>query len=651
MRARGKIIGILAGAVLALAGLLAPAAQAEWLPPVDISEVGAHISTPDVALDSEGNATAVWTRWNGSASVVETSFRPAGQAWGAPETLAEATSPQVVVDHNGNWTVDWERGVGSNVVIETSSRAPGGSWSEPVEVTEFAQGFDPEPFLAVDGEGSNTIVWVQEETVMSSFRVFLGEWGEPIPLSEGESFTPQTAMDGRGDATAVWMHYDGSHYVVESAYRPEQGEWGEATLVSEPGEEGGNPHVAISYGAGGNGNSVVVWQGEDEGEERLRASYRPYGGEWGEAADVSAPGEEVESPRAAVDPDGDALAVWAGNTGELGGNDIVHAAYLPFGEEWEEPVALSAGGGNGFPNDVVFDTHGNASVIWQRWDGTTNLVQTAYRPAGEEWEPAVDLSEEGKMAMDSQIVLDAPGSSTAADGDATAIWTSESEVECEAGELSPCHSDVVQAAGFDPDGLPAVAVEAPVEAAVGEEVEVSTPTEGLYSPTIDFGDGEEVAGATAMHVYDAPGEYELTAAGAEELGYRVSAQRTIKIVPGELGEEEGPTEEEPAGEETGKGGGPGSGGGQGSGDNPASGGSGGSASTTVPPPAQGQPPATGADCTAAQAARAKAAKALKRAKLKLAHAAGPAAHRRLAAAKRHRDAALQRAEARLVAAC
>jgi len=626
---------MLVGALLCTAALLAPAAQAEWLPPVDISEASESIATPDVALDSEGNATAVWTRWNGTANVVETSFRPAGQSWETPETLAEATSPQVVVDRNGNWTVDWERSAGSDVVIETTSRAPSGSWSEPVEVSEFAQGFDPEPFLAVDWEGNNTIVWVQEETVMSSFRGFLGEWGKPIPLSEGKSFTPQAAMDGRGDATAVWMHYDGSHDVVESSYRPEQGEWGEATVVSAPGEEGGNPHVAISGGVVGNGNSLVVWQGEDEGEERLRAAYRLHGGEWGEPADASAPGEEVESPQAAIDLDGNALAAWSGNTGELGASDIVHAAYMPLGEEWEEPVALSADGGNGFPNDAVFDSHGNASVIWERWDGTTNLVQAAYRPAAEEWEAPVDLSEEGKQAMDAHIVLDAPGSSTAADGDATATWTSSEEVSCESSKSEPCWSYVVQAAGYDADGLPAVELEAPLEATVGEEVEVSTPTAGLYSPTIDFGDGEEVAGTTAAHVYDAPGEYQLTAAGAEELGYRVSAQRTIKVLPGGPGE--GPGSEEKEKEDS-----PGDKGGTGSG--------GGGSSGNAPPAQAPLPPAADA-CAAAQAGRAKAVAALKRARLKLARATGPKAHRRLAAAKRHRVAALRRAETRLTAAC
>ena len=358
-----------------------------------------------MALDSEGNATAVWDRWNGSHTVVESAFRPAGQTWGAPEDLSEpelagefppgahdADAPQVVVDRNGNLTVIWERNAWPKTIIQSVSRAPDGAWTEPVDIGEMNQAANSEPWLAVDWEGNNTAVWKQGEVIMSSFRPFAGEWQEPVPLSEGESFTTQAAMDARGDATAVWMHYDGSHYVVESAYRPEQGEWEAATRVSQPGEEAGNPHVAIDA----KGDALVVWTGQYGDQERLRAAYRSTGGSWSEPVDVSSDGEQIESPRAAVDPDGNAIAVWSGGGTEVGGWDTVHAAYKPVGEEWEEPVELSSAGGNGFPTDVVFDTGGDAAVVWQRWDGVTNLIQAAYKPAGEEWEPAVDLSEEGQ---------------------------------------------------------------------------------------------------------------------------------------------------------------------------------------------------------------------------------------------------------------
>jgi hypothetical protein len=637
MRLRLGRLAALFALVACAAMLLAPFAQAEWLPPVDISESGEHAGVPHLALDSEGNATAVWDRWDGTATVVETAFRPAGSPWGAPEVLSppDSQSAQVVVDRNGVLTAAWERRTGVNMIaIESVSRMPGQSWAAPVEVAEFEQGSHPEPWLAVDWEGNNTVVWKQGEVVMSSFRTFLASWGEPIPLSPGESFTPETAMDGRGDATAVWMHNDVSDYVVESAYRPEQGEWEEAELVSEPGEEGGNPQVAVD----GQGDSLVVWRGEDEGEEFVRAAYRPAGGSWSEPVDVSAPGDHVQSLQAAVDPEGNAIVTWSGNRYSEGEYDTVRAAYRPVGGEWEEPVDLSETGGNGFPSDVVFDQSGNAAIVWERWDGVTNLVQAAYKPVAEDWEEPVDLSEEGKQGMDAAIVLDAPGSADVADGDATAIWISADETPCpeEGFAEPPCHTYVVQAAGYDPDGLPEVEVEAPAEGEVGEPIEVSTPTEGLYSPQIEFGDGTEVAGTEATHVYDEPGTYLVKAAGAEELGYRAVAQRTITIV----GEGDGGGGEEENGEpESGGGGGGSQEGGTKVADPPA------------PPVTPGVPPGPTQACLTAAAARDAAAARVHRLRPKLASAVGAKARRRLAAAMRKREAALRRARARVASAC
>lgn len=634
MRSRAGWLATFCVLAVAAAVLLAPAAQAEWLPPVEISESATNAGSPGVALDSAGNATAVWDRWDGSATVVETAYRPAGSGWGEPEVLSppDSMAPKVVVDRNGVLTVAWERRTSVNhFAIESVSRHPGLEWTEPVEVTEFEQGANPDAWLAVDGEGNNTVVWRQGETVMSSFRVFANSWGEPIPLSPDESFTPQTAMDMRGDATAVWMHYDGGVPVVESAYRPEQGEWGEPLPVSAPGEAGGNPQVAID----GDGDSLVVWRGEYEGEEFVRAAYRPAEGSWSAPVNVSNEGEQVVALRAAVDPEGNAIVAWSGSFGKEGEYDVVHTAYKPVGEGWEEPVGLSEEGADGYVSDVVFNQSGNAAILWLRWDGVTWSVDAAYRPKGEEWEEPVQLSEEGRDGTNPVIVLDAPGSATAADGDATAVWVSADPVECPGGEkMEPCNTYVVQAAGYDPDGLPEPEIEAPEEGEVGEEIEISTPTEGLFSPEIDFGDGEKAAGTEAVHVYDEPGTYLVKAAGAEELGYFGVGEHTLKIV----GEGEGEPEEEAEPE-----GDPGTGGGTGGG------------TTQGDPSPQARPagPPAGASqaCLEAQAIRDAAVARLRKAEAKLSRAEGSKARQRLVAAKRKRQAGVRRARARFAGAC
>lgn len=534
---------------------LGPVAQAGWLPPVDISEAGRPIGSPNVVLDSQGNATAVWDRWisdSWSGTVVESAYRPAGEGWQAPVTISgpedegapganNAISPQVVVDRNGNVTVIWERYTGTSIVLQSVDRPEGGDWTEPVDIGEVSLGSAPEPWIATDWEGNETAVWKDDETIVSSFRPFAGEWETPIPLASGYNWVPRAAMDARGDATVVWMHFDGSRYVIEGAYRPEGGEWESPTLVSQPKEAGGNPYVAIDA----EGDALVAWRsapgkGESEGDEAVRAAYRPAGGSWGSPVSVSSPGEEVQSLRDAVDPDGNALVAWTGSEGKAGEYDIAKAAYRPAGGSWEAPVPLSEDGGNAYPLDLVFDTSGNAALAWERDNGTDNVVQAAYRPAEGDWEAATDLSEEGTDAMDASLVLDAPGDEAAADGDATAVWRTVETVPCEISSVG-CPSVTVQAAGFDAVAPPAERIEVPESGTVGEPVEVSIPPEDIWSPEFDFGDGAKVAATSATHVYEEKGEFEVSFASTNVLGYPTVAHRTIEIVPAaEMPEGESP---------------------------------------------------------------------------------------------------------------
>jgi hypothetical protein len=642
------LIGRGLGIAAIVCAVFAPAAQAGWLPPVSISEAGEHVGGPHVVLDSEGNATAVWDRWNGTDTVVETAYRPAGEEWGSPMDLSEpefggelvagandAGSPQIAVDGKGDVTVVWERYGWPTMTLQSVDRPAGGSWTSPADIAEMPLASAPEPWIAVDEAGNAFAVWKQGEVIRSAFRPVGDAWEAPEPISSDESYVPKAAVDAAGDATAVWMHYDGGDYVVESAYRPAGGNWESPTLVSEPGESAGNPHVAIDAA----GVTLVVWRGEDSGEEFVRAAERPAGDAWTAPADVSSPGERVESLRDAVDPDGNAIAVWSGDTGASGGYGIARAAYRPVGGAWETPTELSADVGSSYPSDVVFDSSGNAAVVWQRWDGVTNLVQASYRPAGGAWESSVDLSAEGELGMDSVVVLDAPGDATAADGDATAIWVDGEHVPC--GDIEPpCYSYEVQAAGYDPDGAPAVEVQAALTGFVGEPIEISTPTGGLYSPLIEFGDGGTVAATQASHVYDEEGEYEVTVGGAEELGYRSSASRTITIGPAGSGPDPGSPEPGPD---------PEPGPGPDSGPGPGSGGPGETPVTQVAPVADAPLPST--RCVIAEAARDSALRRLRAIDAKLKRAAGGSAARRLSAAKRRQAMALGAARRRVADTC
>jgi hypothetical protein len=527
------------GLIAATMSPLVPGARAGWLAPVDISATGEHAGVPQVVLDAAGDATAVWERWNGQDTVVEAAYRPAGGGWQTPIDLSNADeeivqagehnaySPRLAVDAAGDTTVVWARYAGTNrILIQAVSRQMGGSWQAPVDLGEMHSATDPEPWVASDEAGDTTAVWKSNEAIESSYRPAGGLWEPAVTLAAANAYVPQAAMDIRGDAAVAWMHYDGSRYVVEGAYRPAGEGWGAPVVLSQAGEEGGDPQIALD----GAGDMMVAWNGHPAGGEVVRAAYRPAGGEWQSPVDVSRQGDQAQELHAALDTQGDALLVWSHGTSEVGGYDIVQAAYRPAGGAWQEPADLSESGENAFPSDIVFDKQGNAAVVWERSNGAHDIVQADYRSAVEGWQQPVSLSEDEKDSTDAVVVLDAPGNSTVADGDATAVWTS-SEGGCP--EVAGCEDPPIyqiQAAGYDAIES-AEPLEAPAVGEVGTPVAFSASPLDVWSPMLDFGDGSQDAATSATHTYSAPGEYVVTFSATEVLGYKRSAQRKIVIEP------------------------------------------------------------------------------------------------------------------------
>src|SRR4051794_520801 len=144
------------GAVVLCALLfLLPAAPAlaapRWLAPVHVSLAGQKSPMPQVAVDADGDAVAVWERWNGTNYIVQAASRAAGGGWQAPVDLSaaggSATRPQVAVDPRGDAVAVWGRWNGTDRIIQAASRAAGGGWQAPVDLSATGQSAD-EPHVA-----------------------------------------------------------------------------------------------------------------------------------------------------------------------------------------------------------------------------------------------------------------------------------------------------------------------------------------------------------------------------------------------------------------------------------------------------------------------------------------------------------------------
>ena len=76
----------------------------------------------------------------------------------------------------------------------------------------------------------------------------------------------------------------------------------------------------------------------------------------------------------AIDPAGDAVAVWDRPNGS---NFIVQTAARPAGSSFGAPVDLSLAGQNAFDPQLAIDPAGDAVAVWDRSNGANTIVQAA----------------------------------------------------------------------------------------------------------------------------------------------------------------------------------------------------------------------------------------------------------------------------------
>ena len=389
-------------------------AQPTWLAPVGISRpqllLGHDDFDPEIALDAQGNATAIWwTPTSGGEGMVRSAVRPIGGTWSTPVDVsapgASMDSLHVAVDGQGAATAVWARVVdpAGDKVIQSAYRPAGGAWSVPVDVSVVGpkptdvllQAFAYNPQVAVGGQGRATAVWARIDgagnaVVQGAVRAADGTWAAPVDLSAAgkDSLEQQVVVDGQGTATAVWDRGK----VVQSAVRPAgaASSWSSPVDLSAAGAE--QPAVA----ADGEGAATAVWvrSGPIDGARIVQSSFRPAGGAWSAPADLSVSSQDARFPAVAVDGHGTATAVWVWGPQD---DSVVQSSVRPAAGPWSDLRNVSAGGLNAYASHVVVDGEGTATAVWLAYPGPLPVVQSSTRPAGDEWSDPVNLSGRGPI--------------------------------------------------------------------------------------------------------------------------------------------------------------------------------------------------------------------------------------------------------------
>ncbi len=127
---------------------------------------------------------------------------------------------------------------------------------------------------------------------------------------------------------------------------------------------------------------------------------------WGRPVRLSSPGNGAESPRVAVNEQGDAVALWA--TG-----DFVQAAMRRSpGDVWRPLHSPFFVFQFGFEPEVAIDAHGKAVAVWVHG----SVIQATVGPTRRHlWSTPVTISAADMTAESPQVAVDA-------NGDAVAVW-------------------------------------------------------------------------------------------------------------------------------------------------------------------------------------------------------------------------------------
>lgn len=522
-RTRRRIVSfaLVAGVVAAPAALVSAggASAAAWLPAQELPTI-----PHGIAIDADGDAVVVG---RGADNVVRATERRFGTVgWSAPAVLAAdadpmATPPQVTVDGDGNAVAIWTAREAGTRLIRIASRPAGGTWSAPATLSDDEVPWSDAYSLATDRQGTTTVAWAERENGSGSnyilralSRATRGSWPGSttkvnLTTSSDDIRSPVVAVGDHDVATVAWVGVEtapggsGVDSVIRSSSRDVSwGAWSAAHKLS--GAAVGTPKV-VSDPAG---NATVIWTQNGN----VRVSHRPAGGSW-----TSAPGTDLGAgtePQLAAASDGTRTAVWVAPDGS--GSAIRTRTSADRGTTWgtaDDLAESDSAFALKYPQ-VSSDAQGGMTAIWGRIDGSQLTAEVARRPAGGTWNHGPDLGV-GTLSTYPIGAIDRKGHVTLAWTGPAALPGASSILDAVAPEL---RNPVVPTTGV-----------------VGQPVTVSVEPFDLTAVTTtwSFG-GAAASGTTASHTFATPGDFTITVTAQDAAGNTAETSSQITIHPADV---------------------------------------------------------------------------------------------------------------------
>ncbi len=253
------------------------AATGAWSAPALVSDGVNSAYGGRLAVDAAGQGIVAWRQEQGDGTTVSNAptdvwarrFGTDG-SWGAAGTINTIPAAQlfvygqiaVAVDATGNATALWVQGT-----IQAAMLPAAGVWQPSQSLMAVATDSAYGPDVAFDAAGDAVAVW-QEQDGVGAFgggsRYVAGVgWSPLAPFAvpaAGDVYLPRVAVDGAGNATAVWYQVvPGMPAQVYSTRASAAGSWGAAQVLAPTTTDGFSTYPVPVVAANAAGRTVAVW--------------------------------------------------------------------------------------------------------------------------------------------------------------------------------------------------------------------------------------------------------------------------------------------------------------------------------------------------------------------------------------------------------
>ena len=404
-----------------------------WEVPLRIQDlISGDAGSPVVAVDARGNAIAVWTQWDGTFDSLWANRYTVGSGWGTAEPIETVSGaawyPDIALDPRGNATAVWWDYTNSRIL--GVRYLAGSGWTPTVRI-DSGTGTVSDPQVAVDPSGDVTAVWAERngsvQHVITARYVSGAGWGTPTAIDgSGQSATagldPRVGVDEGGNATVVWSQSNGTEDSIWSARYTATLGWSSPVLVEGNVGNAWFPFLAVAP----NGEAVVVWKQSDLARFNAWANRYVPGIGWGASVLLETANGDPILPRVAIDPAGNATAVWTQSDGV---RSNLWANRFVVGGGWGGATSVETDDtGNATMPWVAADSGGNATVMWVQSDGTQDALWANRYMSGSGWGTVSEVATAPNVIEPPRIASDSTGNATAvwsqADGTYFRIWAS-----------------------------------------------------------------------------------------------------------------------------------------------------------------------------------------------------------------------------------